>query len=179
MNWKEEYKRLPTWTDLEVEDLLHGRKPDGSKGDDEKRKSARKVIRRSIEAGLLKPVSEKMPDDRGSMVYGPWYSFYSKEVALWVEKRGDFPKFPFKPSDLGAAIRPETSEEKLDQSEYWYNFKQKVGKSIEQYPAWRINNPTANKSGRLTEWICKEIGSNTREAEIIKHVLTDLFKDLK
>lgn len=176
--WQHEMLMQPIWTGQEVEDMLCGYDPNvGHRSINDKMREAKEIVRRAVKAKLLIPVGET-PSDTAFLMYGPGHDFFPMEVTVWVKESGCYPKFPFEPEDIENGQRPETSQDKLDESEYWLGLKQKVSEAIEKYPAWRKDNPNANKSGGLTDWLRVKIGANTREVEIIKSVLTDIFEDL-
>ena len=177
MEWKDEYKISELWTGEEVIDLLCGNKPDNTKADNPEKKKAKEAIRRAVKANTLKPVGE-IPDDPAFRLYGPGHDFNPIDIARWVVKRKIFNKFPYKPQDFEEHTLPEELDDKLEECEYWQTLKQKVKKAIEQYPTWRSNNPRGNKEN-LNDWLINVIGANTRESQIINHVLTDVFIDLK
>lgn len=83
--------------------------------------------------------------------------------------------------------RPEVKKEKMGnedidlmKSDYFQSLVVKAKKTIKEYPQWRKNlKEKVQKSGNLQEWIIKTCGSDNREAEILKKILSDLFVDLQ
>lgn len=47
-----------------------------------------------------------------------------------------------------------------------------------EIPGWAQKQRTIQKSSNLQEWLTTTVGARTREAEIIKKVLTDIFPQL-
>jgi hypothetical protein len=64
---------------------------------------------------------------------------------------------------------------KLDLSTYWNSLKSLTEEAVAQYPAWSDGQRKVQKTSNLTDWLTSDIGANSREAEIIKKVLTDIF----
>jgi hypothetical protein len=67
----------------------------------------------------------------------------------------------------------------LSKSEYWQRLQAMAVKAIKEYPDWRRTQPRIQKSGSLQDWLKDRIGANTREAEILKKVLSDFFEELR
>ncbi|MCG7867612.1 MAG: hypothetical protein JAY74_14785 [Candidatus Thiodiazotropha taylori] len=63
-------------------------------------------------------------------------------------------------------------------SNYWQMLEQRAEKAIEQYPIWKQSQRKIQKTGNLQIWLLNEIGVDNREAEIIKKILSDIFKEL-
>ncbi len=67
----------------------------------------------------------------------------------------------------------------LETSPYWVRFRQLVVRALTDYPAWRDQQNRIQNTANLIEWLTKTIGANTREAEIIKKVLSDFYLELR
>ena len=77
MTWKDDFARKPLWTAQEIEDLLCGNKPDASRPETPKKKSANEDIHRAVRAGLLNPVDDT-PNTPAYRLYGPGDYFFPK-----------------------------------------------------------------------------------------------------
>lgn len=75
-------------------------------------------------------------------------------------------------------IQPSSKQASIDESSYWNHLCQLTEKAINKYPAWSSSQNKVQKTENLMVWLKDTIKSNTREAEIIKKVLTDLFEEL-
>lgn len=64
-------------------------------------------------------------------------------------------------------------------SQYWSELSKLASLAINDYPGWREKQRKVQKSGNLQEWLTQDIHADNREAEIIKKVLSDLFKELR
>ena len=84
------------------------------------------------------------------------------------------------PTEEPKAIRTAGNDRSaVTQSEYWQKLKNLAELAIERYPTWKQDQKKIQKSGNLQDWLVDEIGADSREAEIIKKVLSDLFKELQ
>jgi hypothetical protein len=75
-----------------------------------------------------------------------------------------------------------TINEELDltKSPHWIDFKNKVHIAISQYPTWKKSlTRKFNKTNALTDWVQETTKANTREAELIKKILSDFYKELQ
>ena len=64
-------------------------------------------------------------------------------------------------------------------SEYLQGFHGKVKRTVDEYPAWKkTQKRKVQKTGNLHRWLREVIGADTREAELLKKILSDIFKDL-
>ena len=74
-----------------------------------------------------------------------------------------------------------TNDETLlaSQSEYWNGLQTLTQRALKEYPSWRGSQRKIQKSGNLQSWLTDTIGAKTREAEIIKNVLSDFFDELR
>jgi len=82
-------------------------------------------------------------------------------------------------SDTLASLEPGKSV--LERSPYWNKFSQQAAQAVTDYPKWRQTQiqDGIKKTGNLHDWLLKDIGANTREAEILKRIMTDIFPELK
>lgn len=70
------------------------------------------------------------------------------------------------------------SDENLSKSAYWNKLIDLVTKAVNEYKPWKKTQRRIQKTGNLNDWLKNTIGADSREAEIIKKVLTDEFNDL-
>lgn len=71
-----------------------------------------------------------------------------------------------------------TKEEKLQTSPYWRRLTKLTLNAIEEYPQWKKEQKIVHITSNLMEWL-KKLGANTREADIIKNILSDLHEELQ
>jgi hypothetical protein len=64
-------------------------------------------------------------------------------------------------------------------SEYLNELQRRVDHLANKYPGWAASTNKIQNTGNLVDWIKSETGSNTREAEIIKTALIEIFPELK
>lgn len=67
----------------------------------------------------------------------------------------------------------------LEKSPYYLQLNQLITKAINEYPTWREQQNKVQLTANLIEWLTKTIGANTREADIIKNILSNLHIELK
>jgi len=67
----------------------------------------------------------------------------------------------------------------LSNSLYWTKFRGMVSSAVSAYPKWKAGVNKVQKSGNLQDWLLSRDDVNSREAEIIKKVLTDFYSELK
>ncbi len=72
-----------------------------------------------------------------------------------------------------------SSKQMSRDSKYWQKFSASVRLAITSYKAWSDNQPKVQMSGNLQDWLVNEIKVDNREAEIIKKVLKDIYKELR
>jgi len=80
-------------------------------------------------------------------------------------------------SDTLASLEPGKSV--LERSPYWNKFSRYAVQAVTDYPKWRQTQYKIQKAANLQEWLQNYIGANTREAQIIKKIMTDIFQELK
>ena len=71
------------------------------------------------------------------------------------------------------------SGETIINSDYWRQFEQKTRQAMAEYPDWSKDQKKIQKTGNLQDWLMGEIGLDSREAEIIKQILSDVFENLR
>jgi hypothetical protein len=80
-------------------------------------------------------------------------------------------------------VDSETSDADQKQliSSYWKEFEGKTTRAIREYPDWRDQqtNTRIQKTGSLVDWLKGTIKANSRESEIIKKVLSDIYPELR
>jgi hypothetical protein len=64
----------------------------------------------------------------------------------------------------------------LARTSYGRAILEKVDQAVEQFPAWKEEQKKIQKSGNLHIWLMETIQADSREAEILKKVLTELFE---
>lgn len=79
------------------------------------------------------------------------------------------------PHYLQKGIAP-TQENILETSLYWREFKKLATKAIQKYPEWKEHQKKVQLTGNFAEWL-KEIGANTRESDVIKKILSDIYEE--
>jgi len=68
-----------------------------------------------------------------------------------------------------------TSMQLLDSS-YWQGFNKLVQLAIKSFPVWCQRQEKIQKTGNLQDWLVGELKADNREAEIIKKILSDIYK---
>jgi len=81
--------------------------------------------------------------------------------------------------DNGLLFNKPSSELVPLDSEYWQKLSASVNLAITSYKAWSDKQRKVQMSGNLQDWLVKEIKVDNREAEIIKKVLKDIYKELR
>lgn len=71
-----------------------------------------------------------------------------------------------------------TPEETLKGSPYWQELTKIAYKAIQKYPEWKKSQKKVQITANLNEWI-KEFGINTREADVVKKILSDFYEELR
>lgn len=69
-------------------------------------------------------------------------------------------------------------EELLLKSKYYRRRMQMELNAIREYPAWKRGQRTVKKSGNLKDWLTETIGTDSREVEALKKILSDIFEEL-
>jgi hypothetical protein len=70
--------------------------------------------------------------------------------------------------------------DKVLSSEYLQGFLGKVKRTVDEYPPWKkTQKRKIQKTGNLHNWLMRDIGADTREAELLKKILSDNFEDLR
>lgn len=65
-------------------------------------------------------------------------------------------------------------------SPYWKKLSAATLNAVESYPQWKASEDRKiQKSGNLSDFLNNVIGLNTREAEIVKKILSDIYQELK
>lgn len=64
-------------------------------------------------------------------------------------------------------------------SNYWEEFNKLVNLAIKSFPAWYQRQRKVQKTGNLQSWLVDELKADNREAEFIKKILTDIYKELR
>ena len=82
------------------------------------------------------------------------------------------------PSEEPLSNKGTESKTRIEGSSYWQRLKSKAEQSINDFPTWSAQQTKVQKTGNLQYWLTDTIGANEREAEIIKKVLSDIYKEL-
>jgi len=88
---------------------------------------------------------------------------------------------PNKMASLLVDSETSDADQKKSISPYWKEFEGKTTRAIREYPDWRDQqtNTRIQKTGSLVDWLKGTIKANSRESEIIKKVLSDIYPDLR
>ena len=95
----------------------------------------------------------------------------------WANSKGyDIPE-PFKPLlEKATADIPSDSLTALRESNYWLALEKNAIRAIEEFPAWEKEQKKIQLTGNLTSWLKESVTDNTREQEIIKNVLSEVYE---
>ena len=86
------------------------------------------------------------------------------------------------PDELSPLLDSVSSQSsKLEDSGYWASLTHMAECAVIGYPSWKEKQGKAKirKTGNLQEWLVHEFGVDSREAEVLKKVLSDVYKELK
>jgi len=72
------------------------------------------------------------------------------------------------------AAEVDSEIEQIRSTEYWQSLEAKALEAVKEFPEWSKKQRKIQLTGNLQDWL-KRITGNTREAEIIKNLLTELF----
>ncbi|MGR8932626.1 MAG: hypothetical protein ACU836_18555 [Gammaproteobacteria bacterium] len=72
----------------------------------------------------------------------------------------------------------ETDNDLIARSAYLRKFFQLAVKAVNDFPGWLDQQKVVQRTGNLMDWLTAEIGATSREAEIIKKVLSEIFPRL-
>lgn len=61
---------------------------------------------------------------------------------------------------------------------YWDKLTNLAIKVINEYPSWKNNQRKVQKTGNLQDWLINDCNADTREAEILKKILSEEFPEL-
>ena len=80
-------------------------------------------------------------------------------------------------------VDSETSDadQKKSISPYWKELEGKTTRAMREYTDWRDQQTQIKiqKTGSLVDWLMGTIKANSRESEIIKKVLSDIYPELR
>lgn len=96
-------------------------------------------------------------------------------ISWCVEKGLDIPEMM---TSLLADTETAEAQKKKLTSQYWEELERKITHAIREYPTWRDQQKNIQKTGNVVNWLKSTIKANSRETEIIKKVLTDIYPDL-
>lgn len=180
-SWVNDWFQKDLWTKDEFKQICCGIEPGSKVVDIEELNQVTEIINRAIMAGAIKPINH---DEQGGTAFSLdieyMLSDYFKpsDVQTWAQKK--FPKFPKISRNLEELPKHNQvglSNGSID-SRYWQGLTKKVKAAIEKYPSWSSSKKKIQKSANLHDWLTNVINADNREAEIIKKVLSDYFKEL-
>lgn len=64
----------------------------------------------------------------------------------------------------------------LEQSQYFKDLMNAFEQTLKEFPNWREKQNTIQKTGNLNAWLVHERNFNTKEAEIIKKIIREIYK---
>jgi hypothetical protein len=123
----------------------------------------------------IPPELVRLVDVRSSSVMD-WKDHYEKLLQKHETLEKQYKQLYERHEQLKAA---NDHAQSLIESDYWQKFSNMALQMLKEYPAWREKQRIVQKSSNLNSWLIKTLGANSREAEILKRVLSDLFKELK
>lgn len=141
--------------------------------------------------GVYPPLFESEPNCPAYL--NPEHPRYSPELAAaintWVAL-----KEPFLPKTAEAEALKSLKEEDVrqdstgqysvsgtqspsltKQSQYWKDLEARAEQVLLEYPAWRDTQRQVRKTGNLLIWLTETINVDSREVEILKKVLSDIY----
>ena len=88
---------------------------------------------------------------------------------------------PNKMASLLVDSETSDADQKKSISPYWKEFEGKTTRAIREYPDWRDQQTKIKiqKTGSLVDWLKGTIKANSRESEIIKKVLSEIYRELR
>jgi len=76
-------------------------------------------------------------------------------------------------------IKAIKNSDELSTNDYWIKLMRLATKAINEYPIWRGKQRKVQKTGNLQDWLVNDCNASTREAEILKKILSDKFQELR
>jgi hypothetical protein len=76
-------------------------------------------------------------------------------------------------------IKAIKNSDELSTNDYWIKLMRLATKAINEYPIWRGKQRKVQKAGNLQDWLVNDCHASTREAEILKKILSDKFQELR
>ncbi len=169
------------WTLNEFGYLLAGRTADQSQPRNELTNKAIDEVKSAIGNGTLAPIPGQEP---GGLIYG-WVNIRPVDAIRWAQSKPkfwcfhktfpDFSEYLESMSGSSSAKTMALEKSSVEQSAYWCKLRDLASLAIDSFPAWQEKQNTIQKSGNLQEWLVKEIKADTRESEILKKILTEVF----
>ena len=168
------------WSQRELQEICCGLEPGGARDNQKDLNESIEEIRRAV---LMKELECKEPVDmeREDRFYD--HHRFFKPIDAWIWGKEKFETFPdfsgvFHIEDAKAATRKNDGLELLTKSNSWSSLQRQAMKAVDLFPEWKRKNKPIHMSGNLTDWIQEVCGAKTRETEIIKAVLKDIY-DIK
>ena len=169
------------WTVNEFGYLLAGLTADQSQPRSILSNEATEEIKSAIRNGTLAPIPGQEP---GGLIYG-WVNIRPVDAIRWAQTKPkfwcfhktfpDFSEYLESMSGSSSAKTMALEKSNVEQSAYWCKLRDLASLAIDSFPAWQKKQNTIQKSGNLQEWLVKEIKADTRESEILKKILTEVF----
>jgi hypothetical protein len=102
-----------------------------------------------------------------------WKHLYSKQNEQYQSLERAYTSIV---NELEQLKNTKTNQSTVTSSQSWQKLQELAEKAIEQYPNWKQDQIKVQRTGNLHDWLLKNIGANTREAEFIKKILSDIYE---
>lgn len=175
-------KNTDTWYREDISKVLADNNP--KIGDEQ---FFNQAIYQAQEAKLIEPIS--IPKQTSSFFYPGAdpktynYQYKPEAIVYWLkEKKWKCPQLlnntiPKKnPEKKEKAVAEISEENALNNSAYWNSLKKLSLQAISKYPEWKKLNKKKIQQSDITNWLIGSLQADTREAEIIKKILSETFE---
>ncbi|MFT7301026.1 MAG: hypothetical protein ACI89Z_001494 [Porticoccus sp.] len=168
------------WSQRELQEICCGLEPGGARDNQKDLNEAIEEIRRAVLMGDLE-CKEPIDMEREDRFYD--HHRFFQPIDAWVWGKEHFETFPdfsqlFSIDDIKVKTRIKGAAQLLTQSGSWSSLQKQAIKAVGSFPEWKSKQKKISMAGNLTHWIQDAFDANTRETEIIKAVLRDLY-DIK
>lgn len=102
------------------------------------------------------------------------YKVRPTHLIEWVNKKG----YALPMASDGDCQKPVDKDSFLIESDYWQGLCKKAEIALQEFPAWSKTVRKVQKTANFQDWLTGDIGLDNREAEIVKKVLSEKFKEL-
>ncbi|MET0000727.1 MAG: hypothetical protein ABW125_15135 [Candidatus Thiodiazotropha lotti] len=173
--------KVPLWSSADAAALLFGKDPQivtpdsiqpyiQSSGFPKKYMQMYTLIDRAVSAGELRSNSNLInPTDLLEWARQNQLNIPNELIFLFEEDSKNIE------TEILMANGEKNQENVLSKSEYWTELQLKTITAVEEFPAWADKTITFNVD-KVKDWLDQEpVKANTREAEIIKTVLVDIY----